>query len=340
MSCLERELRLDEVLDKIQMKEDTTAISKLMGVSGMQSTTNLGTSLSDSIRRVQTKQRGKGPEWSKREHQGSKHSRNFTSRDQKTCPHCGNREHIGGHRCFATDRRCNKCGNLGHYSRCCKSKSVKLVKDDSDKQSDSHDNDDCVWTVHDSISSVSIVKGKNNQSQNKTIVHVNGIEVQAVIDTGSSVTILDKDTYEKLGRPKLMKAGNTLYPFGVKESLSVKGNFVATVESKHKTVQAEILIVKGPRVVNIVSETLSLDLGLIKYIRMVDSETESGFPSLFTGFGKLKDYKVKIHVDESIRQGVQKSQKIPFALTEKVDQKLEELVSLDIVEQVSETPSW
>ena len=26
-----------------------------------------------------------------------------------------------------------------------------------------------------------------------------------------------------------MKAGNTLYPFGVKESLSVKGKFVATV---------------------------------------------------------------------------------------------------------------
>ena len=53
LSCLE-DYRLDQVLDKIQLKEDTAAMSKIMGASG-------GQISSEKVQRVQGKQRGHIP---------------------------------------------------------------------------------------------------------------------------------------------------------------------------------------------------------------------------------------------------------------------------------------
>ena len=125
------------------------------------------------------------------------------------------------------------------------------------------------------------------------------------------------------------------------EKLQVEGKFNANVESREKFVIAEIIVVKGPRVCNILSENLSLDLGLIKYVHKVEDVIENKYPQLLKGFGKLTNYKVKIHVNESVRPVVQSSRKVPFAWRSKVEKKLEELVDLDIIEPITETPtSW
>jgi hypothetical protein len=89
------------------------------------------------------------------------------------------------------------------------------------------------------------------------------------------------------------------------------------------------------------SEDLALELGLIKYVHNVEAGIESRYPKLFEGLGKLSNYKVKIHVDENVPPVVQGSRRVPFALRDKVEKKLDELVNLDIIERVTDTPtSW
>ena len=58
------------------------------------------------------------------------------------------------------------------------------------------------------------------------------------------------------------------------------------------------------------------------------------FPECFQSLGKLKGYQVKIHVDETVTTVAQNPRRIPFSPRERLDQKLEQLVNMDVIEPV------
>ena len=53
-------------------------------------------------------------------------------------------------------------------------------------------------------------------------------------------------------------------------------------------------------------------------------------PKVFSGLGKLKRYQLKFHIDEKIQPVAQPVRRIPFSRRAKVEQKIEELVQLDV----------
>ena len=55
---------------------------------------------------------------------------------------------------------------------------------------------------------------------------------------------------------------------------------------------------------------------------------------MFVGVGKLKDHKLKLHVDSEVTPVGQKPRPVSFALREKVTAKVEDLIAKDIVERV------
>ena len=46
------------------------------------------------------------------------------------------------------------------------------------------------------------------------------------------------------------------------------------------------------------------------------------FPELFTGLGKLKDYKVKLHIDETVQPVAQTHRRIPFHVRRDLEAQL------------------
>ena len=56
--------------------------------------------------------------------------------------------------------------------------------------------------------------------------------------------------------------------------------------------------------------------------------------------GKLKGYKLKLHVDPDVTPVAQKPRRVPFALREKATSKVEDLIAKDIVERVNGPTSW
>ena len=64
------------------------------------------------------------------------------------------------------------------------------------------------------------------------------------------------------------------------------------------------------------------------------------FPKVFQGLGKLKNYKLKLHIDENIQPVAQPVCRIPFSRRAKVNEKLEELLKLDVIEKVEGPTSW
>ena len=75
---------------------------------------------------------------------------------------------------------------------------------------------------------------------------------------------------------------------------------------------------------------------------MLKSDTEpllEEYDDVFEGLGKL-DGQYHIVIDESIRPVVHPPRSLPVAMTERVQQKLEEMVAANIIEQVNYPTDW
>ena len=68
----------------------------------------------------------------------------------------------------------------------------------------------------------------------------------------------------------------------------------------------------------------------------------SYWQTLFTGeIGKLKDTKIKLHINDKIPPVAQAERRIPFALRKKVQKEIEHLEQQDIIEDItSEATPW
>ena len=68
-----------------------------------------------------------------------------------------------------------------------------------------------------------------------------------------------------------------------------------------------------------------------------DSDIRKEFADLFTGVGLLKDYKLKLHIDENVIPVAQPVRRLPFGLRDKVDHKLDELLNMGVIEELPES---
>ena len=64
------------------------------------------------------------------------------------------------------------------------------------------------------------------------------------------------------------------------------------------------------------------------------------FPSIFSGVGTLKNYKVKFFVDENIPPVYQPARPIPFHIREKLDRELQWMEEDDVIEPHSGPAPW
>ena len=63
------------------------------------------------------------------------------------------------------------------------------------------------------------------------------------------------------------------------------------------------------------------------------------YAEVFTGVGKLRDFQLKLHARDDVTPVAQPVRRLPFALRIKVEEKLEELLAKDIIEEVSHKPT-
>ena len=75
--------------------------------------------------------------------------------------------------------------------------------------------------------------------------------------------------------------------------------------------------------------------------RVVDhSELTTRYKDVFTGIGKLKDFQLKLHIDQQVQPVAQPLRRPAFSLKEKIEKKLDELLREDIIEQVEGPTPW
>ena len=158
---------------------------------------------------------------------------------------------------------------------------------------------------------------------------INDVETKALIDTGSSLNLVDECVIQKMcPKPCLQKSKVRAFAFGQSKPLPIKGKYTCTVETDSKITTADFHVGSGNKE-TIISYQTAVQLQIIpticalspnKYIDLCDK-----YHKVFHGLGKLKDREIKFHIDESVVPVAQSPRRIPFYLRDQVAEELERL---------------
>ena len=202
---------------------------------------------------------------------------------------------------------------------------------------------------------------RNKQKHPQTSVSINGQRIKMTIDTGSSINVIDKNTFAKLRNITLKPTSVKAYPFNSDKPVKMEGKFRALAESKHKFTVATIYVTSEDGGCLLSSDTAQ-ELGLVslhlnqmnKNTTNAEQQTHSktnvndqnlqrmldNHAPVFSGLGKLKNKQIEIAIDETVTPVAQPQRRIPFHLRQKVENELEKLEHDDIIEKIPDnTPT-
>jgi len=299
---------------------------------------------------------------------GAKHKRlpsSYTSPrnsyNQDSAPPCRNCGRDARHdTCPAKNLVCHACSKVGHFKSVCQSKnersqtarhsgreklrrSIKFVEEASDLEEVTHSFDEY------GIFNINVVgsRGKTTKAPLINIV-LCGKNTEFVIDTGSSLNIIDKDTFDKLTvKPELRPPICNAYRFDSNKPIKFLGRFVTELETRHGTTRAEIHVLKytstSPR---LMSYKTANALGLIHVVQNVVNDStkaslKAKYPNLFSGkIGCLKNFELELFEDKSIKPTRRQHYRIPYHLQPQVEALLNEREQDGLIEKATGPTTW
>ena len=190
---------------------------------------------------------------------------------QKTrrCRNCGKDYLHINDQCPAAGKICNFCKKINHFELVCRSKRnqskpVHTVGTDTCSDSEISDND----SSNELAFGLAINSNKPDIScKRPTIkVKVEGHALRMLVDTGSSIHVIDEKAYNAMKpKPKLNKTDTKVYAYGSIEAVKIMGQFQAMMETPNKLTTAMIYVTKGNSG-NPLSYTTSVALQVVQEI--------------------------------------------------------------------------
>ncbi len=279
------------------------------------------------------------------------------------CFHCGgDYPHAGA--CPAEGKTCGKCGKQNHFASVCQSQRRSKTKGKYPRKkivntvgpieqtaatnvNDGLSSSDNEWVLSvDTKHHVNALYGK----WPSITVAVAGVNIPVLMDSGASVNLIDKHTYEALCRKQqimLTPDKTKIYVYGATTPLPVAGKFNATISTADTGTSATFHVTRG-NAGCLLGYSTATELGLInipKLVNAVDVKSTppdfiKEFEDIFKGIGKLKDYKFRIHINPNIAPVAQPPRRIPFHVRAQVEEQLHKLESAGIIEPVDGPTPW
>jgi len=259
------------------------------------------------------------------------------------CFRCNRLGHLANDpSCPAKKAKCKRCDLVGHFSACCKKPKVNAVKESISKEVD--DDYGLIQNDPEEAADYAFMLGEKFATDSLASCKVGGVPITLLVDSGSSLNIVDQRTWDKLKKERIKcsswRCVESVQPYG-SQPIPIIGKFRACIEHKNKNVSVDFSVTSAPGR-PILGLRSSQELGLLQlHLNTLDTiRFQEDFPGLFDGIGKLKDAPLKLFIDSSITPVAQKARPVPVALRSKVQDAVSELEKHDIIERVNTPTSW
>ncbi|GFV57696.1 uncharacterized protein TNCV_721391 [Trichonephila clavipes] len=144
--------------------------------------------------------------------------------------------------------RCYNCGLFNHTSNECyhKNKGLKCFNCNQF----GHKSSQCVFkkpdVKHELVNEVvsEVVNEINSSSEMRKTVKINGYDFDALIDTGSTITLIRESVHQILGRPTLNPTKINLTSFG-KSEIKTFGSFKSTIDIEDNKFMTDIYVINN-----------------------------------------------------------------------------------------------
>ena len=184
--------------------------------------------------------------------------------------------------------------------------------------------------------------------------------MEFLIDSGSSLNIINRDTFEKLERLRsltLERSCVKVYPYGCKTPLPILGKCVVDICSNctDKKTFATFYVI-GAATLHILGRSTSELLSVLTVLQPTRCERISAlansdfeyrlnsllreYKDIFEGSGALKSFELTIQIDPSVQPCVQKPRGLPFLMKKQVQAEIQKLLDQDFIEPVNSLPEW
>lgn len=277
------------------------------------------------------------------------------------CYRCG----FTGHRqyddkCPAKGKTCNKCGGVNHFSRKCRSKKrprqviektahssnepeakteVKSEEDASQqKRAKAEETVKYVNSADDDKAYIFHVDNSGHKVKNEIECFIGGVKITAVIDSGSKYNIIDGRAWDYLKTNNIQvrnqrKTTDINFSAYGDHPMTLVGVFEATLKTSKCQMDADFYVFKDCGKVLIGFDTATrmkiLKIGeCVNHIETLDK------------IGKIKDIVINIPINPNVKPVVQPYRRIPVALEETVDARIDELLKMGVIEKVEGPSSW
>ena len=245
------------------------------------------------------------------------------------CQRCGYSYHKNKI-CPAVKAKCNQCSKIGHFGSVCKSSAGGPPKAHEVQVVDDHQQ---AFASSDMFLGAVDCTNQVNRAW-FTQLKIGSDHVQFKIDTGADVTILSKESYDRLSHPPALQTTslNLMSPGGQVLTL---GEFTSHVKHKGTAYKVRIIVITGDKSTNLLARDVAFKMKLIARLDEID-HYNSG-----KDIGLMKTSPVKIHLKDSIKPVcLPTARRVPFPLMGAVKDELERMVKSDVIVPVTEPTDW
>ncbi|KAJ8734513.1 hypothetical protein PYW08_013763 [Mythimna loreyi] len=188
------------------------------------------------------------------------------------CGRCGQAAHTSqGSACPALGKKCNGCGKLGHYQRCCRTKYNQIKrkseqKQDSDKNYHKRQKQD---TMVNSLEEEQVEYIFNLNDDATIKCEIGGVSLEMLIDSGCKLNLISDKTWDYLKRNKVhcynqvREPNKIILAYGSKTPLHVSGSFEAIIKANSKEDRAKIYVTGGGSR-NLLGKDTAIRLGVLR----------------------------------------------------------------------------
>jgi len=278
--------------------------------------------------------------------------------DLKQCSNCSRRHPRD--KCWAADKSCNTCGNIGHLAKCCRSSqakktqpsgSVNALSGDSASGHQDHQRGEKLDAITAGMSAdyfvIHQLSEESSSSEWYEKLDLEGQQVNTKLDSGATCNVLPVSVLSRFPpERRRLRPGPRVKSYGASQRwLKVLGLWTCKLRHRGKIWVVDFVVVDEPGQPAILGLPWCERLDLIRRVHTVVEEKSElpeivvQYKDVFQGLGRLvteHDIKLKPDVDPVVHA----ARRIPFRIRDQVEKKLMEMEAAGIIERVTEPTEW